>query len=408
MYESWSQPQKQCVAYWNPCAKKVTTTHCTGGQQEDTAVLGNVVVSVDEVTSWRGKKDVKESRSFERFSYKLNGGEELRRFFVCAQHHSYDTYRCKDGGTGWIEGVSILSPSHPCWMSSPPDLGYESYRLTDDQRRYRNYVITKLFGKANKPRFNGATFLAELGESIYYIRDILMQVVKMAKFTKGIIRRGANPEEAWLEWRYAVQPLMLAVEDVVEAMQQQRPRSKVQTFKNFGEKVVRNEHLFTYNPGTLLFRSKYTTRFRAGAALWINSQHDPSPWGGSLNDMIQAGWEIVPASFIIDWFIGVGAWLASLRNTNIDLGNRYATLVCEHEYDVWVDTAGSTANWTFYNWECPTENDPITVRSHTISRIIGDDVSPSFLPGLYPGKQTLLHKLDALALTVALIKGLRR
>jgi hypothetical protein len=312
-----------------------------------------------------------------------------------------------NGGSHWLlRKAEDRKPS----LNVPIDIRQELFELSETEiARYKNYLSSVLFAKANEPRFNGATFFAELGESVVYIGNLLKTFVRFTRTAKAAIQRGANPDETWLEWRYAIQPLMLTIEDVLAALEPQKPKEKVQAYKVFEPTVRTQEHVFTYYSGfaNLGITSRTTTSFTCGAGLWIESQMDTSPWGGSINDLIQAGWEIVPASFIWDWFIGVGSWLASHRDTNLEVGNRYLTLVKNVKVEIWIDEGRSDCISSSL-YVGATKGQPMVCRGYHIRRFINDDVHPPILPALVPGKISLIHKLDALALIVSLLKGLRR
>jgi hypothetical protein len=298
---------------------------------------------------------------------------------------------------GLIQGHVLSNPSF--------DLKPDKFIISEDDSKYRDFQVNELFAKANEPIFGAATFFAELGESIYYISDAIKTLLRITKFTKSVIHRGANPHEAWLEWRYAIQPLMLTVQDVLEALEPHRPKEKVQTYKKYKPVKDSGNFRFTYNEGVHQFSWRSETRYTCGAALWITFQDDRSPWGTSLHDVIQAGWEIVPLSFVFDWFIDVGQWLAALRDTNLDIGQRYATLTKNKTVELWVDEdAGDQLAY----YENPMPGDPLRVTGFHMNRIIGEDVTPSNLPCLDPSKLSLVRRLDALSLLTGLLLGLRR
>lgn len=353
----------------------------------------NRPISSGWVESWRGPRDTLKCRSFDRYSWKAGGTRDL---WHCNPSGKMD------GGPNWmlfLDGHGACRPD--------PQIGSDHFQIQQDEERYRTYQVSELFAKANEAVFDGATFLAELGETIVYMHELIRSVLRITKFTKDVIRRGANPDEAWLEWRYAIQPLMLTVEDIREALEGKRmPKEKVQQMKIYEPIKDKYQFVFVYSMGTLVFNLSKTTKFKSGAALWVESQLDKSPYGTSALDVLRAGWEVVPASFIIDWFIDIGGWLSQYRDTNLVVGERYATLVKETTVDIWLDTASSTACTEFISG--PTELEPFTVKAYHINRIIGDAVSPAVLPSIVPSKLTLVRKMDALALTMSLIKGLRR
>lgn len=360
---------------------------------KDNVFKRNVTLSSGYVTSYRGRPDFSKNRAFDRYKFLVSGEPSV---WFC------DSNNKVWGGTNfYLSFFQNGVEPHPM-LSCLPD----AFSITSKDERYRTHMVAELYSKANEAVFNSATFFAELGESVVYITDLLRSILRMTKFTKDIIHRGANPDEAWLEWRYAIQPLMLTIEDVLAALQPRRPKEKVQ-HGNVAEPIVESyQWTNNFSAGSLSYHAKATTRIKCGSALWIRSQNDASPWGTSLNDVIAAGWEIVPASFIYDWFFDVGTWLGSLRDTNLDVGERYATLVKETTVDAWIDEGSSSAIATSYT--LPTPERPLRVFAYHINRTVGDDVAPNSLPCIVPGKLSLIHKLDALALLVSLLKGLRR
>lgn len=368
------------------------------GTCEDRYFWRNVTLSKGFVTSWRGVKDVTKERSFERYQQNWTGERSL--WYCNNGVGASGSQLGVDGGTNWLL-CAIEHKTHPAWLN-PPDIYDGTLEFHADDIGYQKLMMAKLHAKANAPRFGSATFFAELGESIYYIKDLFIMFFKHSQFLKHALPRAKNPERVWLEWRYAVQPLILTIQDVLAAIEPPTPKEKVQVYKDWGDTRVYNTHKFVYSHGTLVVRSRKTTRFRVGGALTILRQNDPSPWGTGALDVASAGWEIVRASFIFDWFINVGLWLASWRDTNIEAGERYLTKVKNVQIDYWVD--GSASDCVRQMITCPTKKDPLTIRSHHIVRFIGDDVAPPTLPVIVPGKQTLLHQLDALALVTALLK----
>lgn len=351
---------------------------------------GSKIKEAGLVTSWRGKKNKREAHAFRRVQYKCSGTSMLK---VC------NKVGFMDGGTEWM----YLLDRHPYCQ---PMLDFDHVRLTSDHGalEQRKYVVAELYEKANAARFNSAVFVAELGETIKYVKDLLKSVISITKAYKSIAERVVNTHSTWLEYRYAVMPLILTVKDALEALDPKRPKEKVQNYDNY-ESTKMLDHVFSYSYGTIAFASRTTEKHRAGAAIEILFQNDMAPWGTSLGDAIAAGWERVPLSFVFDWFLDVGLWLGSFRDTNLILGNKYATYVQEITTEVWLNKIGSNMR-EYYAY--PTENQPFVVSGYIIDRVIGDDVLPPSLPCFTPGKLSLLRQLDGLALTLGALMSLRR
>lgn len=276
--------------------------------------------------------------------------------------------------------------------------------VDQESSNQRNYVVAELYEKANAARFNSAVFVAELGETIKYVTDILKSVISITKAYRALAKRAKNSHGVWLEYRYAVMPLILTVKDALEALNPARPKEKVQNFNKYRTKSTKR-HIFVYNFGTLAFVSKRTEIRRAGAAINILFQNDVAPWGTSFQDVIAAGWERVPLSFVFDWFFDVGLWLGSFRDTNLVVGDKYVTQVREGRIELWLDELGCKVGEIY---KAPTKDSPFIVSGYSIRREIGDAVLPPSLPCFTPGKLSLIRKLDGLALLIGALLSLRR
>lgn len=351
---------------------------------------GTHVYETGFVTSWRGKRDTRVSRAFERFQYKISGTEILD---FC------NKVKKVDGGIRWMP----LLDNHP---SLSPKLVFspESFRLSAADRKLQNYVVADVFAKANEAKFNLAVFVAELGETVNYIKNVMQSFVGVTKLYKDAIKRGAKPHSTWLEYRYAIMPLVLTVQDALLALETTRRKEKVQAFKAVPE-IDRTKHMFIYPYADLCFISRRTTKLRCGAALEILMQNDVAPWGTSAYDTLMAAWERVPLSFVIDWWLDVGLWLNSFRDTNLIISDKYATLVKEMTLEVWLDERGSAGITRLR--AAPTEPSPFVVSAHHIVRSTHDNVLPPNLPCFVPGKLSLLRKLDGLSLIIGALLGLK-
>jgi hypothetical protein len=87
------------------------------------------------------------------------------------------------------------------------------------------------------------------------------------------------------------------------------------------------------------WNAKY--KYGLGGAIDMYKRFDPHPWGFSNWDVLRATWERIPWSFVFDWFVNVGDWLASLRDIEIDYAQSYATFAIEaeveYDYPNWYD-----------------------------------------------------------------------
>jgi hypothetical protein len=356
------------------------------------------------VTSYRGKhqfvqvgpKKVKAFNYFERYT-----SDDLSNELWC-QHGATVTLRlCQK----WLsEAWRQAHKSYPTINTSHLFTAGDLCPLTHisamqpwcDERR--EAIVRDLFVKANAPIFEGAVFIAELTETIASLREILVgavQGIKHAARAKAIAKHLVlHPEESWLWYRYFLLPAMLDAEDIIAAIQPQRPINRVQdgiksepNQKMTGE----NTYLGTYGTCTATWESKY--KYSGGGAIDISKRYDPCKWGTSAWDMLRAGWEIIPFSFVFDWFIEVGDWLASLREIELEIAQSYATFAVEARTEV--DFSGDL-------WERLGEK-PV-FNTFYMERII--DLEPPSTPLIDRNKLSLMRQIDAVSLTLGILRGI--
>lgn len=129
---------------------------------------------------------------------------------------------------------------------------------------------------------------------------------------------------SWLEYRYAIRPLISEMENAIKAAKAILARHKRQTARG---KEVRIYDGTTYsydNPSPTDrivcedLRVKRTSYIKASAGILyiIDDNLDALSAILGLDQPISSIYELVPFSFILDWFIGVGDWLKSLNKSS--------------------------------------------------------------------------------------------
>lgn len=382
MYETDTKPSVNIPCYYSgtrPCGNQ------SGQIQFTTVSTGS------SVTSWRGRRNMAKCRAFDRVKTSLSGTRDL---YYCSP------FGKNEGGQDWVTGIvnhQLVYPSMPSRFEG----------ITSSDEKYRRFCIAELYAKANAALFSGATFVAELKDTLKYVFKILREIMSRTATVLALIQRLKRPEGAWLEWRYAVMPLILDVESVLEALKGQENIEKYQ-HGFLDERMDRSTHRFTFSGGrTITFKAHTTTIYKGGSALWVLSQDDLHPYGTGVMDVVAAGWEVVTLSFVVDWFIGIGTWLGSLRDTNLEIGERYATLVKERQLRVWIDLSASSSE-IIELYTGPTSwSNAVVFKTLHVSRNIGDDVAAPVLPVLDPTSLSINRWIDAISLLIGSMRNLR-
>jgi len=350
--------------------------------------------SLEEVESYRGKT---------RY---INVGSKRRKVF-----HPFRRYRYQVSETaGFVcDTPNFYSESYPHgfveqydWEPAPNRVQISDTLLVTAQQLheraapFREHIIADMYEKANSPRYDAAVLFAELEETLLSFKFLLRGLWRGWRKTEDAVKYlkhfSLNPHELWLWYRYALLPTMLDAEDLIKAFKPQKVIDRIQDGNRFESQynstVSTGVWGFKNNPW-LVNDCKVEYKIGLGGALDITSRYDPSEWGTSAMDVLRAGYEIIPFSFVFDWFLNVEKWLTSLRSLDIVYAQSYATYAIE-------------ATHTFQDGAFH-YTDPCVVKSFLMNRII--DVEPPRLPLVDKRWANCLRIIDLISLTIGLLKG---
>jgi hypothetical protein len=326
--------------------------------------------------------------------------------------YKYTMYHCPmrfcNGGhyNAYYEQVGLtgMRPDQNYGEFVPSKGGVVPQLLTPDQLRlyaspYREFVIRDMYAKANSPRFDSAVFLFELEESLSELKRIftssLKSILKAKKVADPLSRKllNTNAEELWLWWRYFLMPAMMDAEAIIEALEGPKIKDRVQDGDLWTD-TIKGEYShgnwFNKWPGE--YSWKGDIRVGCGGAMDILFLNDPSKWGTSSWDVVRASWERIPFSFVADWFVNFGDWLASLRDANVVFAQSYATYAIDVKYEV-----------SLNNWEAMDEY-PSTIHAVLIDRIV--DVEPPKLPLIDRRWRNIYRTIDVIAFATMMLRSI--
>lgn len=182
---------------------------------------------------------------------------------------------------------------------------------------YPNYDRTLMYNRA-LGRLNAlvrgsldlGVDLAEGGQTIRMIRS-LHRVERFAR--SGKWKYFKNPANGWLEWQYGWRPLL---SDVWEASDSSA-RAARKALTHVTAKAT--QPIRTADKGRTYFVNTTPPSVREGFGVQgckfvLNltpRETDPGQWS-SLNP-VSLAWEVIPYSFVIDWFVDVSSYLRNLE-----------------------------------------------------------------------------------------------
>jgi len=136
----------------------------------------------------------------------------------------------------------------------------------------------------------------------------------LGRSKEGVVSSFASARNLWLQYRYGIRPLVSSVNGILKALARPRGRHR-QTYRghytlnkvgNFPGSCQAWDVLFNYEDN----RSDFV-EVRTGLVI-EESISLPTALGVDAGGLLAVPWEIVPFSFVADWFINVGSFLQAL------------------------------------------------------------------------------------------------
>lgn len=251
--------------------------------------------------------------------------------------------------SGYEDSLKQLCPS------------YES-----DLDNMRHVSLSKALAKVNGSDMLAGEIIADYAKTVSMLRrpfkgatDLVSRIVKarnrsLKKSASNLAQANAN---AWLEYSYGWRPLLLDAEKVIDFTHKKR---------EFGRevRVARAEEKRVFNPtrdfsfgstadpkwnrtGTVT--REQTCRACSGVMYSLNncttSDMLAKLLGTRACDLPSTAWELIPFSFVVDWFANVGAWIrASVPDPSVVIQAAWTTSIYR---DVLI-TKNATFNYSEY------------------------------------------------------------
>jgi hypothetical protein len=160
--------------------------------------------------------------------------------------------------------------------------------------------------------------LAEGKKTVQGMADILFRICKIALAAKKLdwkyLRNEISPSELanrYMELRYAIRPLVIDAENTVKAYNTTLGKMRKTARGGSDDRVVISDEIQT-DKGYMRFTQNRTSAYIVEARAGILCDVDATRlnvWG--IDQIIETGWEIVPFSFILGWFIDVSNVISS-------------------------------------------------------------------------------------------------
>lgn len=274
------------------------------------------------------------------------------------------TYDCKRS-----KACVSMTQAHRYWGGSTT---YEFCEFTDGFRDPQVLVTSgrsKLESKAHHKFLNELTDVKLSIGQIYAERRKTVALIanRVGSLYRAYrsLRRGRNPfngnrrsdperaPELWLEYTYGWVPLVQDVHDALEFEKNNRPHAHIS--KKVNDHFTVDEQsggtLYPYVQWERRNTIQCTRTYRLGADIIVT---DPG-WAFlnqfDISNPAALAWELLPYSFVVDWFIPVGDWLRVMNATaGITFVNPYQIIkgqITEQSVISLKASSGQFGDWNF-------------------------------------------------------------
>jgi hypothetical protein len=235
-------------------------------------------------------------------------------------------------------------------LTSSPPPSIPALGLEHDDEDLINRAKQKALASIDTTPYAFAEDLGELKETFEFLRNPLKNLRNVTKLYKKAVtykylkarRRNAArlPEaiaSAYLEYRFALSPLVRSIHDLVEAvMTDPKPLPKTRVARGYVKSAVEDHVPFSFSPYAGSVRSfDYRGSSKLGVSAYIHyRQRNPvedwrRKYGLRFKDIPETAWNLFPLSFMVDRVFNISntiSGLVALLDPSITiLGAGYST-----------------------------------------------------------------------------------
>jgi hypothetical protein len=222
--------------------------------------------------------------------------------------------------------------------------------------------------------------LGEMGETLAMLRSPFASLRKyLSKVARRSPRRRALPSadvmtNTWLEYRYGLMPLVQDVSAIQAefAKTAKQVRSPIFTERKGAYKTEHNTSLVGSGVQNFIGKAQkvHTIERKATCCsyfqklLELEMRHEPRYWGLSPSQLPASLWELLGASFLVDWSWTVGPWLKAITPDPFvrDRGSCVSQVIHDTvEVQQLALTRSCGGSWpaqgfypSIYRWDCKT------------------------------------------------------
>lgn len=186
----------------------------------------------------------------------------------------------------------------PAWQITSEEL--HEYVTPDDAKAYVQEAAAMIYSEG----YDALTALAELAD----VKRMFMKLGRTLTSKRGL-KKALDTPSTWLEARYGWRPLIYDIRELNEAIKNFDERRSRYSKRKGGDTSstveTESETVWGYVTHVLTISDEITIGLRGSVVADITVPKV------QINPLI-TGWELVPFSFVIDWFLQVGKSIAAM------------------------------------------------------------------------------------------------
>jgi len=221
-------------------------------------------------------------------------------------------------------------------------------------------VVTDMWSKVSVKQNDTLASVGEMRETVSSLVSIFVRVIEIYRDIRKlrfdeVYRKTLSKKalaEYYMFYRYALRPLVFEAQNYVDVICN-KTLLKRQTYRSFrtldAEETYNNVTLFASSAGTLIGSQRATrnVEIRGGVLCTLDITNNLGRWG--ITEPLEGIWELIPFSFIIDWFFNIGKFIASWT-PNFGI-TKLASWITVTDMVTLVSTVESGTNSPSYNYE---------------------------------------------------------
>lgn len=303
------------------------------------------------------------------FKQRLKNGEIIMNGMTLTKYErTYSPGRVTEGpvsGPHWLLGPAGSTCTHTGdmlgFIEGPAQQGLTGdISVGTESSRMRDRVLIDAYAKMNTADIAGLFFMKELDQTLQMLRRPLQSTIKhlnhahsvmakMLRTRKFVVPRSLRSASlttqaagaAWLEVRYGMKPLMLDCESAIEIVEKQRsaigeqilvarggesreftltsPFSNLPTMTSWTANGVLKRHRRLGAFAGVIYRRNLTDEAYLRQTL-----------GTRPSDLPSSLLEIIPYSFVAEWFVNIGSWIKAVTpNPTVSVVSSWVTTISE-------------------------------------------------------------------------------